>query len=168
MHWELKAKKVLNLFAYSGGLSLALAKQGALVTHVDASKPMVAYARDNAALNGIDTIRWIVDDVQKFVQREIKRGQRYDAIALDPPSFGRGTQGQVFKLEEHVPQLLGDLSQLLAESPSWVLLTTHTPGLTEGVLGRLLTDAFGVGKTPGGPMLLGGELPSGYYARWEC
>ena len=168
MHWNLYAKKALNLFAYSGGMSLALAKQGAEVCHVDASKPMVAWARENAELNGIGTIRWIVDDALKFLKREAKRGAKYDGIVLDPPTYGRGNQGQVFKIERDLPLLLEVIKEVLTPEKSFVLLTTHTPGLTQTILGRMLTDALGDGIITGNEMLLEGEVPSGYFARWNA
>lgn len=168
MHWNLQAKKALNLFAYSGGMSLALAKTGAEVCHVDASKPMVGWARENADLNGVGTIRWIVDDALKFLKREAKRGVKYDGIVLDPPTYGRGNQGQVFKLERDLSPLLEAVAEVLSKENSWVLLTTHTPGLTNTILGRMLIDALGEGKITGNEMLLEGEVPSGYFARWNA
>ncbi|MBP9841942.1 MAG: class I SAM-dependent methyltransferase [Simkaniaceae bacterium] len=168
MHWDLKAKKGLNLFAYSGGMSLALAQKGGEVCHVDASKPMVSWARENADLNQITTVRWIVDDALKFLKREAKRGVKYDGIVLDPPTFGRGNQGQVFKIERDLPPLLEAVNEVCAKENGWVLLTTHTPGLTNTILGRMLIDALGEGKITGNEMLLEGEVPSGYFARWNA
>ena len=151
-----KPKQVLNLFAYSGLLSLALARD-AQVCHLDASKGMIQWGKENAALNGIDSIRWIVDDAIKFLKREVKRGQQYDMIILDPPTFGRGSKGEVFKIERDIVPLL-DLCHQLA--PSSILLSCHTPGVTPRVLVKLLytKDA--------GEALLGGDIPCGAYARW--
>lgn len=135
--------KVLNLFAYTGGASLACAAAGAEVTHVDASKTSVHWARENARLSGLETapVRWIVDDVQKFVQRELRRGQTYQGIILDPPSFGRGPKGQLWKIEEHLNPLLADLAQLFDEKRgAFVLLSGHTPGYTPITLKNLLTS----------------------------
>ena len=122
--------RVLNLFAYSGGATLAAAKGGAAVCHLDASKGMVTWARENAALNGLEQapIRWIVEDVKKFLLREQKRGSRYEGIILDPPTFGRGTKGEIFKIEEEIVPLLHDCRALLSEHPLFVLFSCHTPG----------------------------------------
>ncbi len=114
-----RAPRVLNLFAYSGGSTLAAARAGAEVCHVDASKGMVEWARKNAALNALQEkpIRWIVDDVTKFLERELRRGQRYDLLILDPPSYGRGAKGEIFKIENDLPNLLDVLSRLHSEEP---------------------------------------------------
>ena len=167
--------KVLNLFAYSGGATLASAKAGAEVCHLDASKGMVAWARDNAQLNelGKKPIRWIVDDVKKFLMREIRRGVKYDAIILDPPTYGRGSQGQVFKLEEDLRILLKQCVQILSDRPRFLLLSSHTPTITPIVLENLLKQHMGPfgGCVAGGEMLLTGSpesfaLPNGAFARW--
>lgn len=160
-----KGLNVLNLFAYSGGASLALALGGAKVCHVDASKGMVDWAKDNAAANGVDSVRWIVDDAVKFLIREEKRGVKYDAIILDPPSFGRGPQGEVFKLEEKIHGLLQSCSAVLSEKPSFVLLSAHTPGWTPKVLHELFMEYFAKSKVDSGEMIIGERLPSGAYAR---
>lgn len=169
------AVKVLNLFAYSGGSTLAAAKAGAHVVHLDASKGMVAWARENAALNGLenDPIRWITDDVNKFIQRELRRGNRYDAIILDPPTFGRGSKGELFKIEEEIVPLLESCRQLLTEAPLFVMLSCHTPGYTPTVLHHLLEQSMSGlgGSLQQGEMLLEGDaysLPSGAFARWHC
>lgn len=168
--------KVLNLFAYSGGSTLAAAKAGAHVCHLDASKGMVAWARENAALNGLETVpvRWIIDDVTKFLQRELKRGSRYEGIILDPPSFGRGVHGEVFKIEEEIIPLLQSCRQLLSEKPRFLLFSCHTPGFTPIAMHHLLAQALqGLpGKVDSGEMLLEGEMgvlsiPSGTFARWQ-
>lgn len=168
---------VLNLFAYSGGSTLAAAHAGAEVCHLDASAGMVQWARDNAALNNLQEapIRWIVDDAHKFLAREVKRGRRYDAIILDPPSFGRGAKGEVYKIERDLPQTLDLCRSLLSDAPVLILLSAHTPGLTPTVLGHLLLDALDgrPGFLQTGEMLLTGDapvvrpVPNGCFARWE-
>jgi 23S rRNA (cytosine1962-C5)-methyltransferase len=178
-HWiaEQRPASVLNLFAYSGGSTLAATKAGAQVCHLDASKGMVAWAKENAALNGLEKapIRWIVDDVTKFLAREKRRGNRYDAIVLDPPTFGRGSQGEVFKIEEQIVPLLRSCRELLSDRPQFVLLTCHTPGITPTVLTHLLSQVLQGcgGHVEAGEMTLTGasdvlSLPSGAYARWRC
>lgn len=171
-----KPPEVLNLFAYSGGVTLAAAQGGANVCHLDASKGMVAWARENAALNELQgsPIRWIVDDVTKFLIREKKRGRRYDAIVLDPPSFGRGAQGEVFKIEEEINPLLEMCRDLLSEDPLFILFSCHTPGFTPIVMHHLLSQAMKgrSGKIDSGEMTLTGAahvlpLPSGSFARWN-
>ena len=136
--------KLLNLFAYTGIQSLFAAAAGAEVVHLDASKTSVAWARRNAELSGLadKPIRWIVDDVQKFVSREIRRESHYDAIVLDPPSFGRGAKGQVWKIEEHLVPLLDQCRQLLSSRPLFVLLCSHSQGYTPIALKNLLTSAL--------------------------
>jgi 23S rRNA (cytosine1962-C5)-methyltransferase len=161
-------ESVLNLFAYSGGATLACAKSGAEVCHVDASKGMVNWARENAALNGLQDapIRWIVDDARKFLKREAARGRRYDGIILDPPTFGRGSQGQVFKIEVDLPLILDLCRQL---KPRFIALSCHTAAFSPLVLSRLLADYFPKGKREEGEMLLRGPehcLPTGTFARW--
>jgi len=166
---------VLNLFAYSGGSTLAAASAGAEVCHVDASKGMVDWARKNAALNGFSErpIRWIVDDVTGFLQRELRRGRRYDLMILDPPSYGRGSKGEVFKIENELPPLLAILRQLMSDSPLGVLLSCHTPEFTPLALRHLLHQAFadldgrheqGEMTLTGGPSVL--PVPSGSYCWW--
>ncbi len=169
--------RVLNLFAYSGGATLAAAAEGAEVCHLDASNGMVQWARENAALNNMQAlpVRWIVDDAHKFLAREIKRERRYDAIILDPPSFGRGAQGEVYKIERDLPRTLELCRTLLSDTPLLVLLSAHTPGITPTVLQHLLQDALGnlPGRYQGGEMLLTGAeavrpVPNGCYVRWEA
>ena len=140
-----RAKSVLNLFAYSGGATIAAAQSGASVCHVDASKGMTEWARDNAARNQLTQapIRWIVDDACKFLKREVKRGNRYEGILLDPPTFGRGAQGEVFKIEEEVQMLLELCRELLAPEAKFFFLSCHTPGFTPLVL-RHLWDQMGL------------------------
>ena len=127
-----RAPSLLNLFAYSGGSTLAAALGGAEVCHLDASKGMVEWARENAKLNGLaaSPVRWIVDDAHKFMQREIRRGRRYDAIVLDPPSFGRGAGGEMYKIERDLKTTLALVKELLSDAPLFVLFSSHTPGLS--------------------------------------
>lgn len=136
--------KVLNLFAYSGGASFAAAQKGASVCHLDASKGMVDWARENAALNHLASapIRWIVDDAIKFLKREVKRNNRYDGILLDPPTFGRGSKGEVFKIERDIQPLLELCRELLSEKPRFLIFSCHTPGFTPTVLSHLLSQFF--------------------------
>ena len=164
----------LNLFAYSGGATLAAAQGGAHCCHVDASKGMVAWARENAALNELEDhpIRWIVDDVNKFLQREARRGRRYDAVLLDPPSFGRGKSGELYKIEHALLETLQLCKNVLSEQPAFVYLTSHTPGFTPTVLSNLLRQLLPSGTLEQGEMLLQGEdtvlqVPSGTWTRWS-
>lgn len=171
-----KPPNILNLFAYSGGSTLAAAKAGASVCHLDASKGMVAWARENAVLNDLENapIRWIVDDVNKFLAREIRRGNRYDGIILDPPSFGRGSKGEIFKIEESITQLLHDCIHLLSDTPLFILFSCHTNGFTPIAMHHLMqqvTAPLKKGKIETGEMTLKGEegifdVPSGTYAKW--
>jgi len=165
--------RLLNLFGYTGALSLYAARAGAAVTHVDASRGVVGWARDNAQHNGVQGIRWITDDVLKYVKREVKRKSVYEAIVLDPPSFGRGAQGQVFKLERDLPLLLEQCLALLSDAANFLLVSCHTPGVTpsslSNLLGPLVADRGGA--VAGGEMLLRAKvsrnaLPSGTFARW--
>lgn len=136
--------KVLNLFAYTGGATLAAAAAGASVTHVDASKGMVNWARENAASSGLGDapIRWLVDDCVKFVEREIRRGNRYDAIIMDPPSYGRGPKGEIWKIEESVYPLVQLCAQILAEEPLFFLINSYTTGLQPAVLTYMISAAL--------------------------
>lgn len=133
---------VLNLFAYTGGSTLACASAGAKVVHLDASKTSVAWARENAEASGVANkpIRWIVDDVQKFVEREVRRGSKYHGIILDPPSFGRGTNNEVWQVEDHLVPLLENLKQILDDDYLFVLLSCHSNGYTPMALQNLLSD----------------------------
>lgn len=142
---ENRPVKVLNLFAYTGGATLACANAGAQVCHVDASKGMVQWARDNAAVSGLSDrpIRWIVDDCEKFVQREIKRGNRYDAVIMDPPSYGRGPNGEVWKLEEQIYNMVSLCSQVLNDDPLFFVLNSYTTGLSPSVMEYLLGVTVG-------------------------
>lgn len=132
--------KVLNLFAYTGGATLSAAKAGANVTHVDASKGMVTWAKENAQSSGLGEapIRWLVDDCTKFVQREIRRGNHYDAIIMDPPSYGRGPKGEIWKIEESIYPFLELCSQVISDQPLFILINSYTTGLQPAVLSYML------------------------------
>lgn len=136
--------KVLNLFAYTGGATLSAAKAGAGVTHVDASKGMVNWAKENAVSSRLADapIRWLVDDCVKFVEREIRRGNHYDAVIMDPPSYGRGPGGEVWKMEESIFPFLTLVSQLLSDRPLFVLLNSYTTGLQPAVLSYMMNTVF--------------------------
>ncbi|MGO9109198.1 MAG: class I SAM-dependent methyltransferase [Thermoguttaceae bacterium] len=169
------AVKILNLFAYTGGSTLAAAATGAAVTHVDAARNIVAWARHNAELSALGDapIRWIVEDAMRFVQREVRRGNRYDAVILDPPSYGHGTHGEAWRLAEDLPRLLALCAELTAPQPRFVLLTCHTPGFSPARLQELLTTGLGLSPSAqidASPLVLvastGQALPSGVVARW--
>jgi 23S rRNA (cytosine1962-C5)-methyltransferase len=167
--------RVLNLFAYTGGSTLAAAAAGAVVVHVDASKSTVAWARRNAALSGLATapIRWIVEDARRYVARELKRGRRYHGIILDPPSYGHGAKGQGWLIERDLPPLLEDCGELLTDEKGFVLLSAHSPGigrceavqLIEAATKNRRTNYFGFGdlfiRT-----FSGRRIPSGAMAQW--
>lgn len=169
--------RVLNLFAYSGGSTLAAARAGAEVCHVDASKGMVDWARENAGLNRLAEapIRWIVDDVTRFLEREARRDRRYDLVVLDPPSYGRGARGEVFKIETGLQPLLAATRALISDQPVGVLLSCHTPELTPIALSHLIRQEFGElgGRVEHGEMQLQGSaktlpVPSGSFAWWAA
>ncbi|CAM2069290.1 Class I SAM-dependent methyltransferase [Sulfidibacter corallicola] len=165
---------VINLFGYTGGSSLAAAAAGAQVTHVDASKGVVTWARENFELNGLGDhpVRWIVEDVVKYLEREVRRGNRYQGFILDPPTYGRGPKGQIWRIEKDLPILL-DLIEKLADPFAFILLSCHTPGFTACSLKNILHMAFDLplAQIEAGEMTVGIEnselvLPSGTYARW--
>jgi 23S rRNA (cytosine1962-C5)-methyltransferase len=171
-----KPVNVLNLFAYTGGATLAAAAAGASVCHVDAAKGMVAWAKENAAASGLSDapIRWIVDDCAKFVERELRRGKCYDAIIMDPPSYGRGPSGEVWKLEDDLFPFMKLACGLLSAQPVFVLINSYTTGLAPSVVRYLLdtivTAKFG-GQTQadelGLPVTQSGlALPCGASGRW--
>jgi 23S rRNA (cytosine1962-C5)-methyltransferase len=139
-----KPVKVLNLFAYTGGATLAAAASGAAVTHVDASKGMVTWAKENAVSSGLGDapIRWLVDDCVKFVEREIRRGNKYDGIIMDPPSYGRGPKGEIWKIEESIWPFIELASQLLSDDPLFFLINSYTTGLQPAVLSYMLNSAI--------------------------
>lgn len=169
--------KVLNLFAYTGGATLAAAKAGASVTHVDASKGMVTWAKENAAASGLKDapIRWLVDDCVKFVQREIRRGNHYDAVIMDPPSYGRGPKGEIWKIEESIHPFIQLCASLLSDQPLFFLVNSYTTGLAPAVLTYMLctelkkfsgcveSQEIGLPVTSTGLV-----LPCGASGRWEA
>jgi 23S rRNA (cytosine1962-C5)-methyltransferase len=169
--------RVLNLFAYTGGSTLAAAAAGAEVAHVDAARNLVAWARRNAELSGLAEapIRWIVEDAVKFVKREVRRGNAYDAVILDPPSYGHGAHGEVWRLSQHLPRLLELCARLTAGRRRFMLLTCHTPEFDPARLGEMMRTAMG-DSTPGDvaarplviPTATGRELPSGVVVTWEA
>ncbi len=173
---EARRPRVLNLFAYTGGSTLAAAAAGAEVVHLDAARNVVAWARRNAALSGLEDrpIRWIADDAMKFVRRELKRDSQYDALVLDPPSYGHGSRGEVWRLSKHLPQLMKMCRQLMGERRQFVLLTCHTPGFGPQRLGELLEEVFD-GDRPGAvtaeelglTATTGRVLTGGVVARWQ-
>lgn len=167
---------VLNLFGYTGAASVAAAAAGAQVCHVDAAKGMVDWCGDNAETSGLrrESIRYIVDDCLKFVRREVKRGRRYDALIMDPPSYGRGAGGELWKLETHLWDLLRECRAVLAEQPLFFLVNAYTTGLSSTVLANLLNEllpndgAVTTGEV-GLPIQADGKvLPCGIYGRWEA
>ncbi len=135
---------VLNLFAYTGGATIACLNAGAKVTHVDASKGMVAWAKENAVATKIADrpVRWLVDDCMKFVKREIRRGNKYDAIIMDPPSYGRGPNGEVWKLEQQISELLTDVGKLLSDDPLFFFLNSYTGGLSPTILNYMVNSCI--------------------------
>lgn len=165
---------VLNLFAYTGGATLACAAAGASVSHVDASKGMVQWARENAALSGLSDkpIRWLVDDCEKFVAREIKRGRSYDAIIMDPPSYGRGPAGEVWKLEDNIFDMVKLCAGVMSENPLFFLLNSYTTGLSPSVMAYILGETLPKGSISadeiGLPCEVSGQaLPCGSTALWK-
>ena len=169
--------KVLNLFAYTGGATLAAAAAGASVTHVDASKGMVGWAKENAAASGLADapIRWLVDDCMKFVEREIRRGNKYDGIIMDPPSYGRGPKGEIWKIEDNIWDFVGLTAQLLSDDALFFLINSYTTGLQPAVLSYMmnstLTKKFGghvEAEEIGLPVTESGlVLPCGASGRWQ-
>ena len=133
---------VLNLFAYTGGATLACLEAGAKVTHVDASKGMVQWAKENAAASSLadKPVRWLVDDCMKFVKREIRRGNKYDAVIMDPPSYGRGPNGEVWKLEQQLSELLEDVSQIMSDDPLFFFLNSYTGGISPTILNFMVKE----------------------------
>lgn len=154
VNWKLASKlikeskrediKVLNMFAYTGGATVACLKAGAVVTHVDASKGMVAWAKENAVASNVSDrpVRWLVDDCLKFAKREIRRGNKYDAIIMDPPSYGRGPNGEIWKLENQLGELLEVTAQLLSDNPLFFFLNSYTGGLSPTILNYMLKKSI--------------------------
>ncbi|MBQ6293452.1 MAG: class I SAM-dependent methyltransferase [Lachnospiraceae bacterium] len=181
---EGKTVRVLNLFAYTGGATLAAARAGAEVTHVDAAKGMVSWASENARVSGLGEakIRWLVDDCGKFVEREIRREKKYEAVIMDPPSYGRGPKGEIWKIEDAVFPLVQRCAELLSNEPLFFLINSYTTGLQPGVLSYMLKET--VQKRFGGRVAadeiglpvsgteeakkLGLVLPCGAAGRWEA
>ncbi len=168
-----RAPRMLNLFAYTGGATIACAAAGADVVHVDAAKGIVRWAKDNAEASGLGDapIRYIVDDCVKFVKRELRRGSRYDAVVMDPPSYGRGPTGELWKIEESLFPLATDCAALLSDEPAFFLINSYTTGLSASVLKNILTVALPVGYADadevGLPIARGGlTLPCGASGRW--
>lgn len=173
---EKRQLSVLNLFAYTGAATLACLKAGAKVTHVDASKGMVQWAKENAAASGLSEapVRWLVDDCMKFVKRELRRGNRYDAVIMDPPSYGRGPAGEVWKLEQQLEELLSETGKLLSDNAAFFILNSYTGGLSPTILnfmvrrcavpdrgGEVSTDEIGLFVTEKGI-----SLPAGNTTIW--
>jgi 23S rRNA (cytosine1962-C5)-methyltransferase len=186
-HWEWimragresgrRTPRLLNLFGYTGAATLAAAAAGFAVTHVDASKPAVAWARQNQQLSGLENapVRWILDDAVKFVKREVRRGQRYDALVMDPPSYGRGPKGELWKVEQQLPELLDSCRLLLSDSPLFVIMTLYSldasslmignllEWMMQGRHGEVLHSELALRPSAGGPV-----LPLSLCARWRC
>lgn len=168
--------RVLNLFAYTGGATLAAAQAGAELTHVDASKGMVTWAKENAAASGLSDapIRWLVDDCMKFVEREMRRQKAYDAIIMDPPSYGRGPKGEIWKIEDAIFPLIQACTKILSKEPLFFLINSYTTGLQPAVLAYMLNTAMkkynGIvdAQEIGLPVSSSGLiLPCGASGRWE-
>ncbi len=172
--------KVLNLFAYTGAASVVLAKEGHFVTHVDASKPAIAWAKENAVLNEIpgDGIRWMVDDAAEFAARELKRQNSYDAILLDPPAFGHSPSGKMWRVERDLKPLLEICAKLLSDTPAFIVVNGYAKNQTAHSLGRLLEGILHT-RFPGKPIRInsaelflhaetGKDLTTGIYARWSA
>jgi 23S rRNA (cytosine1962-C5)-methyltransferase len=182
-HWEWITEKirkrpgarVLNLFGYTGLASLVAAAAGAAVTHVDASKPALAWARQNQALSGLEDkpVRWLLDDAFKFVAREVRRGRTYEAILLDPPSFGRGPKGEIWKVEEQIVDFLQNLRALLSDQPLCVVLTMYNLDASSVMLENMLRDVLPTGHVSAGELVLtpkygSNRLPLSLFGRWEA
>ena len=169
--------KVLNLFAYTGGATVACLSAGASVCHVDSSKGMVTWAKENVTSSGLadKKVRYIVDDVVKFVNREIRRGNKYDAIIMDPPSYGRGANGEVWQFENNIYDLVELCTKVLSDKPLFFLINSYTTGISSSVLANILNLTISKrykGKVESGEIGLPMEksslvLPAGIYGRWE-
>lgn len=171
-----KKISVLNLFGYTGGATLAAAKAGAEVTHVDGSKVSVKKASENAKLSGLESkpIRWIVDDAMEFVKREVRRGNHYDAIIMDPPTYGHGPNKEVWEIETHLPELIAECRKLLSEKPLFIILNGYASGYSSIAYKNNIADLLGPKAASGqiefGELVTetkaGHQLPSGIFARW--
>ena len=183
VHWRWAADQVkaakrpvkaLNLFGYTGMMSLALAQAGAEVVHLDASPKSIAQGRENAAMSGLEDapIRWICDDAMKFIEREMRRGSRYDAIVLDPPKFGRGPKNETWRFETDYPKLLEHVRALMSDKPLFVIATVYAVRLSYAAVGQSLAGAMGGGNVVCGEMAIRESsgrnlvLPTGLFARW--
>lgn len=172
---DLQGLNAINLFGYTGGTTLALAQSGAAVTHVDAVKTVVSWARENAAASRLQNhpIRWITEDAQRFVDREVKRGKRYDIFVADPPSFGRGPSGETWKMERDFGKLLSSAALLTDRAPKMIIISCHTPGFDAKRLSQDISHAWDIPETQieFGTLELttscGRKLPSGEFARWH-
>jgi 23S rRNA (cytosine1962-C5)-methyltransferase len=170
-----KPSKILNLFAYTGGATMVLAKAGCVVTHVDASRPAITWANENHKLNRLpqNSVRWILDDAVKFVKREVRRGAKYDGILMDPPAFGHGPTGRVWKFNEHLPALLADCVSLLSVNSRFLLVNGYATNSSALALGNLMTDMFKTfqGKVEAGELCLkdssGRLVSTGIFSRWS-
>ncbi len=170
--------QVLNVFGYTGASTLAAASVGAHVTHIDASKASVTWAKKNLQLSGLGDrpVRWIADDAMSYMQREHRRGKKYDAIVMDPPSFGRGPRGEVWKIENKLSEFMEACQNILSDSPVFLLFTTHSPGFSALTLENMLRtyvklgekDRFETGEMFVPDLSSGLNLPSGFYARWSA
>ncbi len=167
--------KILNLFAYTGGATMVLAKAGCIVTHVDASKPAITWANENHKLNNLpaDSVRWILDDCVKFVKREVKRGAKYDGIIMDPPAFGHSPTGKTWKFNDDLPGLLNDCVQLLSEEAKFLIINGYATNSSALALNNLLADALQSkpGKVEFGELCLKQKnsrmISTGIFARWQ-
>lgn len=167
--------KVLNLFAYTGAATMWLTLRGAFVTHVDASRPAIGWAKDNQELNGLatDTVRWMLEDAVKFVRNEVKRGAQYDGIVMDPPAFGHGPTGSIWKFNEQMPRLVADCVALLSDDARFLLVNAYATNSSELALRNMLEDAFGrrKGNIEAGQLCLkqddGRLVSTGIFSRWS-
>lgn len=165
---------VLNLFGYTGGATLAAAKAGASLVHVDGSKVAINWAKENARISGMEErpIRWILDDAMTFVRKEIKRGRRYDGIIMDPPAYGHGPEGEVWQIEKDLPELVGLCKELMSDDPLFMLMNGYASGYSAIAYGNMIDDAFGQGAAEIGELTIaeeegGRRLPAGIFARWR-
>jgi 23S rRNA (cytosine1962-C5)-methyltransferase len=140
---KIEQPKVLNLFAYTGGASLAAKSAGADVTHVDSIKQVVSWANENQELSGLKDIRWVVEDALKFVKREVKRGKKYNGIILDPPAYGHGPNGEKWKLEDHINEMMKDVAALADDKEFFLILNTYSLGLSSIIVENLIRTSFG-------------------------